>query len=198
MAHGRDYRSVLELIRLNLQGHEKFNNIQYQSFTKTIFEMVSGVLEGEELGQVHEFDLDCMFCDKKARMALELPSGWKSRGAPYLENDIFCQDHNLIIDFLDAQCSGCVGGWGDCGLFRSFAYDHDKDFSEEDAEQLRKGICPRRVNGTMESNVDENGLTLKDVDLSELATSESGTLLAKSIQEYLEKFPPTDPLGNPV
>jgi hypothetical protein len=88
----------------------------------------------------------------------------------------FCPEHKDIAMFTSKQCIGCVGSWGDCDLFKDFAYSN-RNLVEGDFDILRKGICPRRTNGTLMFN-SGTGL-LKRIDLSETSDTKVGMALEK-------------------
>ena len=130
--------------------------------------------------------IHCCLCEKKYEQEINSPSGWS--GVEYLEEEwAFCPDHAVIEEFSNSQCPGCVGGWGDCGLWTGFAYERRRNLTEADLGMIRVGVCPRRVNGTLTFNSTDK--KLMNVDLSEKASTDSGTALEKSIRDYWVKYP---------
>lgn len=134
-----------------------------------------------------EISIDCCLCETHHRTQIVLPPGWEHRYDAINDEVGFCPDHAKVAAFAEAQCPGCVGGWGDCPMWRAFAFSHDRSIGPEDYKALEAGRCPRRVNGT--SRVDRDRGTMADLDLSEQATVESGTAFAQAIRDYVAKYP---------
>lgn len=127
----------------------------------------------------------CVMCSEKTKNSIELAEGWAHVvGAIDDEQDGLCPKHAAIKDFKDSQCSGCVGGWGECDLFRDFAYSGKVKMTDEDFERIESGICPRRTNGTFSIS----GRHLNEIDMSEKAPPEAGKLLVTAIKEYIETY----------
>jgi hypothetical protein len=97
----------------------------------------------------------------------------------------FCPKHLKVADFADAQCPGCVGGWGDCSLWEAFAYDNPS-ITETQLESIRHGVCPFRTNGTFSFNSADR--EMKEMNISDTGAEESGDCLATAILEYIEKY----------
>lgn len=133
----------------------------------------------------YELEVSCGFCPESHEVEIDLPDGWATRYAGSSDETGFCPKHSPIAPFADSQCRGCVGGWGECGLWQSFAYSDRRTLSPGDLDFIRSGVCPKRVNGALV--VDRRGVT--DVDISNRATTESGEALAKAILEYWERYP---------
>jgi len=115
-----------------------------------------------------------------------MPPGWDHAvGGIDSERDGFCPDHAAVKPFTDEQCPGCVGGWGDCGLWESFAYSGRRSLAPDDFTKIERGICPKRVNGTF--GVSPRGI--EQLDLSTRATTESGIALAMAIRDYWTTYP---------
>jgi hypothetical protein len=131
-----------------------------------------------------EMNYSCCLCEQNCKQEIELPEGW------VLDRDMvdiekaFCPEHSPIAEWTDSQCSGCVGSWGDCRLWQSFAYLGERNLTEEDFKKIRSGICPKRTNGTFE--VQGRNL-VGTINLSNKATS--GVILAKAIKDYWERYP---------
>lgn len=134
----------------------------------------------------HRVTLDCCLCDQKTQHVIDVPDGWKLRFAEVSvsETQVFCPDHAVIAEFVDSQCPGCVGGWGDCGLWRDFAYTGSRALTDGDFNQLRAGVCPRRVNGAIVASEGK----IEDIDLSKPAPVEAGTTLVRAIKAYWERY----------
>src|SRR5690606_36363013 len=116
-------------------------------------------------------------------MKIPVPEGWDSRYGGIEADNFFCPAHARIKPFTDSQCPGCTGGWGDCPLFQAFAYKR-LELTHADFEQLERGICPKRVNGTFRLT---NG-HIDSLDLSDTPVVESGKALAQAIREYSEEY----------
>ena len=135
-----------------------------------------------------KFEMSCaMLCAE--RQTVEAPSnGWTNTyGSDELdvEGEAFCPKHVPLTDWVHSQCSGCVGGFGDCDLFRAFAYSK-MELSETDMKSIEHGICPRRVNGTIV--YDATNKRYIPTDFATIAEDVAGKLLADSIREYSEKW----------
>lgn len=118
-------------------------------------------------------------CGKE--IEVPVPEGWY--GAGEVSDGVYCDECVVEMGFFDAACAGCVSGFPDCGLGKSFMYSRWL-ILESDLETIRKGRCPCRVNGTMLFN---NGV-LERLDISEQAPSASGIAVANAIVKYHEKY----------
>ena len=137
--------------------------------------------------------INCCMCDNKTEHSIDLPEGWDHKIGGIDDEDAgFCPGHAAIKPFTDDQCPGCVGGWGDCGLWRAFAYERSRTINERHLSEIEKGRCPFRVNGSFCLDV-RNESIIKDDDLSERATTESGKALADGIRGYIERWPSHPP-----
>ena len=130
-----------------------------------------------------EVFLSCGLCGNSHKQQIPMPQGWDSRYRSVSDDEAFCPKHATIAAFADSQCPGCVGGWGDCGLWEAFAYRELK-LTEADFETLGRGVCPKRVNGTM---MIERG-QISAVDLRNAPIVEAGKALAQAIHEYAMKY----------
>jgi len=130
--------------------------------------------------------LSCCMCIEKVEFQIDTPDNWKLRTEIY-EEDCFCSKHFAIEEFADNQCSGCVGGWMDCNLWRAFAYNKPS-LTEMDFEHIERGICPKRTNGTFMVKSSSEGVNVSDINLSEMSSTESGMALATAIRDYIEKY----------
>ena len=138
--------------------------------------------------------ISCALCSNKHEQKIALPDDWRGAYDGLDDEHGLCPKHKAIAAFKDSQCPGCVGGWGDCGLFDSFAYSGKHKprgavgLSELDHKRLRRGVCPRRVNGTISAHRFPNGdVQVEGVNLSKPAQS-GGLALSKAINEYIEKY----------
>ena len=134
-----------------------------------------------------EVRLHCGLCGEEHTQEIPMPEGWASRYESVSDETAFCPKHAIVAKFADSQCPGCVGGWGDCPLWQSFAYSKLK-LTSEDFRTLEAGICPKRVNGTMMSNVSREGATCEQIDLRGPHVDEAGKALVHAIREYVVKF----------
>jgi len=126
----------------------------------------------------------CWFCKSKHEIDVIVPDGWL---VDDVETNGLCSDHAIIDYFISNQCPGCVGGWGDCALWESFAYDKNK-LTAKDFEQIKKGFCPKRTNGSF---VFEGG-AFSEKDMSDQAPYPSGRALANAIKYYLKTYSDID------
>lgn len=133
-------------------------------------------------------EINCGLCPAKEKLEIPTPAGW-ARADDLEEENALCPAHEVIGQFVSSQCPGCVGGWGDCPLWDTFAYSHKRTVTEQDFQQIERGICPRRVNGTIGFNVSSRGAKMENIDLSERATTQAGAALALAIREYVARYP---------
>lgn len=137
-----------------------------------------------------ELTINCCLCSKDSKHVIALPDGWAHRyGGIDDEGSGFCPDHADIAEFAESQCPGCVGGWGDCNLWRDFAFSGQRALTPADFLTIERGVCPRRTNGTFE--VSPAGV--HDLDLSTRATTKSGMSLAMAIRDYWAAYPERNP-----
>ena len=142
----------------------------------------------------YEVTVFCALCDDKHVAKITLPDDWCGAHSGVDDEHGLCPKHQAVAAFKDSQCPGCVGGWGDCGLFDAFAFSGRikprgaVPLSELDFKRLKRGVCPRRTNGTLEVHRFPNGdVSIESLDLSARETS-GGKALAKAINEYIEKY----------
>ena len=133
-----------------------------------------------------EIELSCYFCDKNITIKVEGCEGWGVRYNVIGTERAFCPDHSDILKFAENQCPGCVGCFCDCDLFRSFEKRASRTITNHDLFMLEKGICPKRTNGTFD--IDFRSKKLSEINISDVATAESGKKLAKAIREYIKKY----------
>ena len=130
--------------------------------------------------------IHCCLCSKQSDHKVVLPDGWDHRyGGIDDENSGFCPDHSDVAEFAGSQCPGCVGGWGDCDLWRDFAHSGRRKLTPADFIKIERGICPRRTNGTF----GVSSLGVEQLDLSTKATTKSGLQLATAIRDYWAAYP---------
>ena len=123
-------------------------------------------------------------CPEKVETeSVSVPDGWEPDIAEIWDEKAFCPKHSHMKRWFKKVCSGCVSGWGECGLWKSFMY-YKLELSKNDIEMIEKGYCPKRVNGTMGFS---NG-KVESIDLSEKADSEDGKAFVESIFEYAERY----------
>ena len=133
-----------------------------------------------------KIEISCCLCSEEYQTEIDLPATWTTRYSSIYAEDGFCPKHIKVAEFASSQCQGCVGEWGDCALWRSFAYSGHRNITERDLEIIETGICPKRTNGTISFSF-INGMN--DIDISERAKTESGIAFADAIKEYMEKYP---------
>lgn len=131
-----------------------------------------------------EIELSCCLCHEKFITKIDIPDGWIERYDTISSGNGFCPKHTQVGEFAKKQCPGCVGEWGDCDMWRSFAYNGRRGLTENDFAILRKGRCPKRTNGTM--FLGPGGV--KSINLSEVAEDAAGCAFADAIKEYSERY----------
>jgi hypothetical protein len=129
----------------------------------------------------------CCLCSESASVEVAVPDGWGLRYDGMDEERAFCPKHGPVVAFAESQCPGCVGGWGDCSMWKAFAYSYDRSISEQDLTRIEGGICPKRTNGTM---MFTPATGLQDTDISERAPPDSGAAFAQAIRDYCAAYPP--------
>lgn len=128
--------------------------------------------------------LSCPLCwstwpGSKVEIPIEVPEGWKAEDWE-ISNYVLCPKHKEVETFTN-NCSGCVGGWQDCDLFRSYEYEKIK-LTEQDFEMISKGICPKRTNGTSFAQFKNGSFNIEPVDISSRGTEESGKAFVQAIK----------------
>lgn len=124
----------------------------------------------------------CCFCDKNVGQEIDIP-GFDALNDSFCGENWFCEEHAKILEFLHEQCSGCVGMWGDCSMWRSIGYP-EETLTQSEINTIRSGYCPKRTNGTL--RLLANG-TLERIDLSTQAPEDASNFLADSIVRFYEK-----------
>jgi len=137
----------------------------------------------------HTVTISCSLCPESIDQIVELPDGWSSRYDGTDNDRGFCPSHSKIAEWADAQCPGCVGGWGDCSLWNAFAYQSWK-LVEQDLDSIACGICPKRVNGSFMADRTKSGVDIQSMRLDEVATTESGAVLVQALRDYRERYHP--------
>lgn len=140
-----------------------------------------------------EISIDCCLCSNKHLAEIVLPPGWEHRYFAVDDEVGFCPDHAKVAAFAEEQCPGCVGGWGSCSMWQAFAYSTNRSMTERDYAALESGRCPRRTNGT--TQIDRDRGTMTELDLSNLATIESGKAFAQAIRDYIAAYPERGLIG---
>ena len=123
------------------------------------------------------------FCGEDHKQEIDLPAGWDSRYHSASDDQAFCPKHAIIAKFAESQCPGCIGGWKDCELHNSFAFNR-VTIDEDDFAIMRTGKCPKRCGGTF--GYSENGL--EEIDLTDPPNAEAGAALEVAIKEYIVKY----------
>jgi len=129
--------------------------------------------------------VECCLCGEEFVREIEFPNGWEAGYNEIDYDDAFCPKHSIIAKFKNDQCPGCVDGWQDCPLWSSFA-GGKKTITEEDFNEIRKGICPMRVNGTFICHCGTK--EIKRTDISKKSSSEAGEAFVTAIKEYCEIY----------
>lgn len=129
-----------------------------------------------------KLDISCGLCSEDTEIEFEAYEWVVSHDTIY-EDKAFCPKHSIIDEWRHAQCPGCVGSWGDCGLWESFAF-RGATITEGQLKQIECGTCPFRINGTFGFS----GGQFIDMDLADKAPDESGVALAVAIREYVERY----------
>lgn len=131
--------------------------------------------------------ISCCLCSDKFETNVAIPVGWARHYDEIDDEQGFCPKHASVAAFAESQCPGCVGGWGDCPMWSAFAYSYGRTIGQKDYDMLERGVCPRRVNGTI--GLDLRAGTVEDLNLNEQATVESGVAFAQAIKDYCAKYP---------
>jgi hypothetical protein len=132
-----------------------------------------------------KLEIGCCFCEDKFSMEFEAP-GWAVQSAYVDEEMGFCPKHSPIEQFTNYQCVGCVSGWGDCGMWRAFAYSKN-EMTDDYHRSLRAGVCPKRVNGTISVSIERGFSRMDDLNISSPAAV-AGAAFSVAIEEYIAKY----------
>lgn len=128
----------------------------------------------------------CCLCNDKHESEIKLRAGWAHQ-YDGIDDDRsgFCPKHAPVAAFANAQCPGCVGGWGDCPMWAAFAYSgHRRNVGPADFEKIERGVCPRRVNGTIGVSAGK----IEDLNISDRAPDAAGTAFAQAIKDYVARY----------
>jgi len=131
--------------------------------------------------------LYCGFCGATSEQNISMRKGWDTHIRAVDEEHAFCPKHSKIREFSEAQCPGCVGGWGDCPLWDAFAYRELK-LTEQDFATLERGVCPKRVNGTIGITLTGGKTQIEQIDLRDGDAHKAGSALSKAIREYAKRY----------
>ncbi len=133
-----------------------------------------------------KLDISCCLCLENASVEVQLPDGWMLHYKDVNTDNAFCPKHSVVREWADGNCSGCVGGWTDCTLFKDFAY-RKRGLTEADFAVIKTGRCPRRTNGTVMLNIRTG--TMEDIDLTSPVPEGPGAALVQAIREYWVRWP---------
>lgn len=111
---------------------------------------------------------------------LEIPN-WT--GKYDTEGWTYCPECEQQEVWFGAVCPGCVEGYPDCELFKSFAY-YGHTITPTQLNSIRSGVCPFRTGGTF--GVSRGSIT--SIDLSERAPEGSGDAIAGDIAKYCKEY----------
>ncbi len=160
---------------------------------KTLFEGLFSIIEDiedmhkrvypKEEEQYMNFFCRCSLCPNEIEQEISLPTGWVISDIDNESLYNFCPEHNIIDNFRQAQCTGCVGGWGECQLWRSFAYGKNT-LTKDDFNSIENGICPKRTNGT--GMISSSGV--ERINLSDKASIESSKAFSEAIKNYIKLY----------
>jgi hypothetical protein len=129
-----------------------------------------------------DITLYCCFCSEKITRVIGR-EGWWIYANCIDEEAALCPHHAIISSWIDSCCSGCVGGWHDCDLWKSFAY-RKRTITAEQLKIIEEGICPFRTNGIFATNKGK----IDDSDVSERAPKDASEALAFAIKEYTLRY----------
>lgn len=133
----------------------------------------------------YTLSLSCPLCPETTGIKIDLPEGWTSRYDGTDDETAFCPKHAPIKDFADAQCPGCVSSWGEqCPMWKAFAFTEDK-MTAHDYATLERGVCPRRVNGTIGFG---GGRGVHDIDVRSGPEAAAGKAFAQAIREHIARY----------
>jgi len=133
-------------------------------------------------------DLYCLFCDAQSEIPIE--TEWGRNFDVVTAEDALCPKHIGVLAFVNEQCPGCVGGFGDaqeCPLAAEYM-PQGKSLSHDHMVVILSGRCPHRVGGTYELDRGKPDATLTPIDISEVASSEAGKAMHDAIMDYCHKY----------
>lgn len=99
------------------------------------------------------------------------------------EGGAYCPECKEQEQWLGATCCGCIEGYPDCELSKSFVYS-ERTITQDQLNIIRSGVCPFCTGGTF--GVNRGNVTL--IDLSELAPEGSGDSIADGIEGYCKEY----------
>lgn len=141
--------------------------------------------------------LNCCLCSESFTSGITIDGDWGAHGDEdtiEIERDWTCPRHPGVSDWRAHNCVGCVGSWGSCDLWGSFAYERRVTIGRPQLEQISQGSCPSRTNGTFTTSRSAQGVTFGELDLrapeAPLAAQFGGKSLAASIVEYTRRYFP--------
>lgn len=83
----------------------------------------------------------CVLCGKTQDFSID--TTWGCRYGFIDVEDAFCDAHEGVAEFINAQCPGCFESWPDCELTTA----GDNGLTDEQCRMLEMGACPCRRNG---------------------------------------------------
>ena len=131
----------------------------------------------------HTVTLWCAFCGESANIVAPMPTGCATRYGGMDDEHAFCPKHAAVEPFFDSQCPGCVSGWGECGLYRAFAHK-ENTLTDADKATLSRGVCPKRVNGTLFVTNTADGVKVEDADIRSDPVAEAGAAVVAAIADH--------------
>lgn len=141
--------------------------------------------ENPEIG----ITFNCGFCPEKVHIYTFLPDKWRHFWGSLDDNNMsFCPEHAAAEPFAQAQCPGCVEGWGDCRLWYAIERRRGHGFTEQDFQKIREGICPKRSNGTFSFQPENKKDGIQAMHLHNPAPPGSGQALLDAIRDYQEHY----------
>ena len=137
---------------------------------------------------------DGIMCGGK--IVLPMPSGWTGivETGGYA-NVVYCPKPTCQLQdaWFSSQCPGCVGGYSDCALGRSFLYDQvsRRTITPEQIATIRSGRCPVRTEGMVRTHVTSGGFQV-DVGSDGRPACDApgaGDAVADAIEAYIAAYP---------
>lgn len=89
--------------------------------------------------------IGCSICEATIELTVELPL--KEWNCSCIETtcNALCPKHKYIRKWLDSQCIGCSGWWGECGLWNAI---HTRGYiNGSELHKIRCGKCPFTTDG---------------------------------------------------
>ena len=128
----------------------------------------------------------CIMCNKQYEQDVLLSEDFTTIDGDYIETERgLCPKHAKLKQWIDTQCDGCAGGFGDCNLWKSFAFPsgYTSKISESDFESIESGVCPRYTTGSINFI---NGKIFEDEFSHDVAPVDVGKFFADEIREYIK------------